>query len=337
MSKRYETVSDYGERSIISKFIKSMESVSEALPLDDDCQFLKIGDGAIISTDRTPSNLRYFEFGFMNYREYGRYHVYSNISDVISSGGVPKYYLLNLALQKSLSISDLEEFLVGVDEELSKFKVALVGGDTKEGSELNAVGIVIAEPYKRNTYINRSGAKAGDFLFIQRKEYGLGLTPASQEIFKMHSHRKTDLKLEESFEACLVRRDVSTMGPCLEAMKSILDQEIISACADNSDGVYATCAEIAKASRLDLMIDLESNFIDEYVHEYSSRHSLNAKLLALGAGGDFRLVLTGSEELKSNKHLICIGRAVSSGQVEGQAKVVGTSETPSVWNHFKTC
>ncbi|MFH1877149.1 MAG: thiamine-phosphate kinase [Candidatus Omnitrophota bacterium] len=88
------------------------------------------------------------------------------LSDFAACGGVPKFIGISLGMPSYVKERDLKEILAGVLALGKKYNFSLVGGDTSRAPKLIidvwGVGQV-------DTFIARSGAKVGDYIFVTGK------------------------------------------------------------------------------------------------------------------------------------------------------------------------
>ncbi|MGH8150487.1 MAG: thiamine-phosphate kinase, partial [Steroidobacteraceae bacterium] len=86
-----------------------------------------------------------------------------NLSDLAAMGAEPAWALLALTLPRA-DRCWLEGFMRGFTRLAREFRVALVGGDTTSGPL--TVTVQILGTVERGTALTRSGAAAGDVLFV---------------------------------------------------------------------------------------------------------------------------------------------------------------------------
>src|SRR6267142_1311442 len=98
------------------------------------------------------------------------------LSDVAAMGGVPRCFLLSLALPESHTGRWLDAFLGGLRRASRKFNCTLAGGDTTRRREI-LINITIVGEIRRARAVLRSGARAGDILYVTGRlgEAELGL------------------------------------------------------------------------------------------------------------------------------------------------------------------
>ena len=97
-------------------------------------------------------------------------------SDIAAMGGVPRCFLLSLALPVSHTGRWLDEFLGGLRRASRKFQCVLAGGDTTRRSQI-LINVTVVGEVQSGRALLRSGARPGDLVFVSGRlgEAELGL------------------------------------------------------------------------------------------------------------------------------------------------------------------
>jgi thiamine-monophosphate kinase len=104
------------------------------------------------------------------------------LSDFAACAGLPKFIGISLGMPSSIKDRQLKEILSGVLFMSKKYDFSLIGGDTGKAPALflDVWGVGVTEKF-----ISRSGAKAGDYIFISGKlgsrEFNKVFEPRIQE------------------------------------------------------------------------------------------------------------------------------------------------------------
>jgi len=88
-----------------------------------------------------------------------------NVSDVGAMGGLPMHFLISLALPGDLDVTWVDAFLDGVERACTDFGVSLLGGDSSS-SELIFIDVSMIGRVRTGTAVLRSGARAGDNIYV---------------------------------------------------------------------------------------------------------------------------------------------------------------------------
>ncbi|HVW08578.1 MAG TPA: selenide, water dikinase SelD [Bryobacteraceae bacterium] len=102
----------------------------------------------------------------------GRIAALHSLSDIYASGGIPRWALVTLIVDRTRPLEHGEAVMAGIAEACEQEGVAISGGHTVSGSEamagLSAIGTLDGAP------LRKTGAKLGDRLFLS-KSIGTGL------------------------------------------------------------------------------------------------------------------------------------------------------------------
>src|SRR5882672_6202231 len=98
------------------------------------------------------------------------------LSDVAAMGGVPRCFLLSLAIPGSQTGRWLDAFLGGLRRASRKFDCTLAGGDTTRRQEI-LISVTAVGEIRKARAVLRSGARAGDIIYVTGRlgEAELGL------------------------------------------------------------------------------------------------------------------------------------------------------------------
>ena len=90
------------------------------------------------------------------------------VSDFAAMGGRPERFLITLALPADTQVAWVEALYQGIGRCLTEFGALLAGGETSSVPDGSAMVISVAATgsVDRNGIVRRSGAKAGDVLFV---------------------------------------------------------------------------------------------------------------------------------------------------------------------------
>lgn len=162
-----------------------------------------------------------------------------NLSDLAAKGAVPRAYLLALMLPESVGEDWLAAFARGLAADQQEYAVHLIGGDTNATPGPVTIAVMALGELPAGQMIRRSGARAGDTLFVSGTlgDAALGL----------EALRGVWPGLDAGAAAFLadryrLPRPRLALGPKLRGLAS--------AAIDVSDGLLADLAHLCEASRL---------------------------------------------------------------------------------------
>jgi thiamine-monophosphate kinase len=123
------------------------------------------GHEVLVTTDFTLENV-HFRRKWHDPEVVGRRCVTRGLSDIAAMGGEPRAAFLSLALDRRTPQKWVDQFLAGVLEAAAEFGVALAGGDTAQSHDGIQADIVLLGSVPKGKALLRSGAQAGDEIFV---------------------------------------------------------------------------------------------------------------------------------------------------------------------------
>jgi len=88
------------------------------------------------------------------------------LSDIAAMAGTPTATVITIALPPKFDLSYVEGIYAGISEVAQKYEIAIVGGETTTNPERLLISIALVGWVARGKAVLRSGAKAGDALFV---------------------------------------------------------------------------------------------------------------------------------------------------------------------------
>ncbi len=221
------------------------------------------------------------------------------VSDVAAMGGVPRCFLLSLALPESATGKWLSGFLVGLRLASNELRCALAGGDTTRRKEI-LINVTVVGEVQNGLAIQRDGARPGDQLFVTGTlgEAQLGLQILQRE------------KGRPRARSSVLRKHLYP-EPRVAMGKWLAEKKLASAMMDLSDGLSTDLARICAASGVGARIDAEKLPVCSRVAK------ADGVTLALNGGDDYELLFAVKEE-KAEK----IPRAYKGVRITRIGKIV---------------
>lgn len=205
-----------------------------------------------------------------------------SLSDVAAMGASPTWAMTSIGVPAAVWETDfVEKFYRGWFALARKFGVGLVGGDVSRTPDKIVVDSIVAGEVGTGKAILRSGARAGDAIFVTGR---LGGAAAGLEL----------LQAGEKYEGSKYRKTLLRQlkpNPQTEIGKILGRSRLVSSMIDLSDGLSGDLAHLCRASGVGAQI-----FADRIPLERKfspAEKTFGEKLrLALDGGEDFELLFT---------------------------------------------
>jgi thiamine-monophosphate kinase len=210
------------------------------------------------------------------------------LSDVAAMGGVPRCFLLSLALPATHSRVWLDQFLGGLQRAAKRFACVLAGGDTTRNENI-LINVTVVGEARTGRAILRSGARPGDGLFVSGRlgEAELGLRLIRNSKSRPNSH---DAVLKKHLYP----------EPRLALGRWLAEKRLPSAMMDLSDGLSTDLPRLCALSGVGARI--AAGKIPTAAMPKSGRSPENDPLeMGLDGGDDYELLFTVPR--RKSKHL----------------------------------
>jgi thiamine-monophosphate kinase len=200
-----------------------------------------------------------------------------NLSDIAAMGGIPRHFLLSLAIPENISVEFLDNFVAGMLEMGARFGVTLIGGDTCSSQKGLVISVTVMGEQLPDLIVRRNGAEPGDLICVTGTlgDSALGLMQLRAGIC----------------EGAAVARHLDPLPRVLEGIK-LAEAGLLSSMIDISDGLLADLSHILDLSGVGARIHLEKLPLSDY---YKREHPLFKEdpfLLPLSGGEDYELLFT---------------------------------------------
>jgi thiamine-monophosphate kinase len=194
-------------------------------------------------------------------------------SDIAAMGGIPRTFLLSLALPASHTGKWLDEFLGGLRRASGFLGCQLAGGDTTRNEKI-LINISVVGEVRKGGAILRSGARPGDILYVS------GTLGQAQLGLQQLRHRPSSGRLPTS----ALKRHLYP-EPRLKLGQWLSSQDLATAMMDISDGLSSDLPRLCTASQVGASV-LASSL------PKPRNTTSNALELALNGGDDYELLFT---------------------------------------------
>ena len=194
---------------------------------ETDAELVELGDGRLLAltVDTVCEEIR---LGlYRDPRTAGRLAVTAALSDLAAVGAEPLGLLLSVTLPSADADAVQDAVARGVAQAASAAGTFVLGGDTNEGDDLS-VGCTAAGTVPRGSELGRLGISSGDLLF-SAGPLGLGAALAASTLLAYGALRSED-----------------ELAPPPRIAQGIALRGVASAAMDTSDGLVATCDQLAR-------------------------------------------------------------------------------------------
>jgi thiamine-monophosphate kinase len=159
------------ELELIARLAPSLPRNSSVIvAAGDDCAVLDLGvptEYVLFKTDAVVEGVHFTSDAPPE--KIGRKALARCLSDIAAMGGKPNSALITLGLPKNFDPLDVERLYSGMNELATEHGVAIVGGETTTNPGQMLVSIALLGTVAKEKCVRRSGAKAGDGIFVTGK------------------------------------------------------------------------------------------------------------------------------------------------------------------------
>ncbi|MDH7508095.1 MAG: thiamine-phosphate kinase [Methanomassiliicoccales archaeon] len=291
-----------GEKEVVRRLINEISSTAAVGP-GDDAAAIDMGDYyLVISTDLLSEKTH--KPKEMTYRQFGWSVAAVNFSDIAAMGAKPIGILLSFGVPKRLRYENLREMMRGAMECCNLVGATILGGDTKETSEITVVGTAIGIVGKDEILL-RKGAKLGDLVAVTGT---LGLAAAGY--FALKNGLRCAKCLKALFEPL----------PRVEEGLTLSSSGFVTSCIDISDGLAFSLKHLSEASGVSFQVEWEKIPVDSHVYKIAKASKINEEELVLYFGGDYQLLFTINPdgwrilEKRLNSKISVIGKVIDADE-----------------------
>src|ERR1044072_274561 len=272
-----------------------------------------------------------------------------SLSDIAAMGARPIYSLVSFGLPEEVWRSDFKEkFYQGYLALADRFGVTLAGGDVSRSPEKIVIDSIVAGEISSGSAIMRSGARAGDKIFVTGTlggaAAGLKLIELGARVSEPPAVAGGPSKADDD-DAAIQSLLLRQLRPTPRVGWGIVmgSEKLASAMIDISDGLSSALTPLCAESGVGAVIESASVPVDQNVIKLCGRRALDPLALALHGGEDFELLFTVSSENAARLPKRVDGVEISLiGEITDKAGTVRVHEKNREWNlppqgfeHFK--
>jgi thiamine-monophosphate kinase len=200
-----------------------------------------------------------------------------NLSDIAAMGGIPRNFLLSLAIPENISVEFLDNLVVGMLAMGDQFGVTLIGGDTCSSNQGMVISVTVIGEQSSALIVKRSGAQPGDLICVTGT-----LGDSALGLMQLRGGK---------CDGAAVARHLDPLPRVLEGMK-LAEAGPPSAMIDISDGLLADLGHVLDLSGVGARINLEMLPLSDYYKGNQPLFIADPFLLPLSGGEDYELLFT---------------------------------------------
>jgi thiamine-monophosphate kinase len=320
------------EKKLIQQIRRSARRVGDKAKsvvtgIGDDCAVLRVPPGheLLVTTDFTIEKV-HFRRDWHPAELVGRRCLTRGLSDIAAMGGEPLAAFLSLAVPSDVPQKWVDRFLDGLLDLAEEFHVPLAGGDTAQSAGGIQADIVVVGSVPKGKAVLRSGAKAGQMVYVTGELGGSAAALAR----RMESKPGGTEFLRRSF---LRRSSWHSLPQARVAVGRWLRRRgMASAMIDLSDGLSTDLDHICQESHVGAEIEAEA------IPRALVGKEPVALELALHGGDDYELLFMSAAAVPSKiagVRVTRIGRTTRSAGMrlsgaDGKARTLKAGG----WEHF---
>jgi thiamine-monophosphate kinase len=278
------TLGDLGEFGMIEKIRTAMRSKNPniLMGIGDDAALFKPTPGheMVITTDMLVEG-RHFDLKTISPWELGAKTMAVNISDCAAMGAKPTVAVVSLGVPADYPVRDIEAFYDGLKSWGESYGAQVVGGDTV-GSDQFVVNVALVGEVEKGKALRRSGAKAGDALFVTGT---LGDSAAG-----LHALQNPSEKGKEA-ESLLIKRHLTPV-PRFNVGRALALDGIAHSAIDISDGLSSEVHHLCEESGVGAEVHEEAIPLSPALLHYCEERKMDPLEFALSGGEDYELLFT---------------------------------------------
>ena len=247
---------------------------------DDCCVFKTSGEMAtLLTTDMLVEEV-HFLLGAISPFELGRKSLAINLSDIAAMGGTPREAVISIAIPDRLDLATLDGVYQGMKSMAKEFAVNLLGGDTTSSPKHLVINIALAGEAKEDEILYRSGAMAGDVIFLTGP---VGSSAAGLDLILKEREREGWEDLIEAHH---------NPYPQVKAGRIIAGMKVANSLIDVSDGTAADLGHICSESKVGAILEETMIPTTGKFRDYCRTFQEDSRHLSLQVGEDYVLLGT---------------------------------------------
>ncbi len=286
--------------------------------IGDDCAVLAVprGHEVLVTTDFSLEGV-HFRREWHPPDSVGHRCLARGLSDIAAMGGTPRAVFLSLALPAELPHEWVDSFIAGLLKLARRFSVRLTGGDTAQSPGGVLADIVVLGSVPAGQAILRSGASAGDFIYVTGT---LGSAMTDLELLREGRKLRPRSHPKHFYPE-----------PRIAVGQFLREKKLASAMIDISDGLSTDLEHICEESGTGAVVSAEA---------LPALPGKDGLTFALHGGDEYELLFTAHPKHRVPKQIagvavtrigeITRGRRLRLAASNGETEIL----RPGGWEHF---
>jgi thiamine-monophosphate kinase len=318
------------EKMLIQRIRRSARGGKSVVTgIGDDCAVLRVPPGheLLVTTDFTLEEV-HFRRDWHSPELVGRRCLTRGLSDIAAMGGEPRAAFLSLAVPGDVPQKWVDRFLKGLLALAEEFKVPLAGGDTAQSAAGIQADIVVVGSVPKGKAVLRSGAKAGEGIYVTGE---LGGSAAA--LARLAEGKPVGAGYSQHFSR--QSRPLGVPLPRVAVGRWLRQHRVATAMIDLSDGLSTDLEHICQESHVGAEIEAEA-IPRAQVGPGKERVGLE---LALHGGDDYELLFTSTAAVPNQVAGVRVTRIGRTTPSAGMRLIRPDGEKHPLqargWEHFK--
>ena len=317
-------IKDLGEFGLIDRLTKDIKpkNASTLYGVGDDCAVMHYPDKEVLVTSDMLMEGIHFDLVYTPLEQLGYKAAMVNISDIFAMNGTPQQLIVSIAIDKRMTVEDVEAIYRGMRKACTKLNVDIVGGDTTTSLTGLAISVTCIGCADKNDIVYRHGANETDLICVTgdlgSAYMGLQIlerekTVYYQQIDEYNNKVKAAQKAGDETELKKLRaqrRQVEDFEPDFAGKEYLIDRQLKpeargdviealrqrgihpTAMMDISDGLSSELHHICSQSHCGCRIYEKEIPIDYQTASTCEEFNMNLTTAALNGGEDYELLFT---------------------------------------------
>ena len=276
------------EHALLARLLARLPRLSPAVLVGpgDDAAVVAVSrnERLVVTTDAVVEGV-HFSRAYSTPADIGHRALAVNLSDLAAMGATPRWALVSLVLPASMHETEAEELIDGLAALATRHALSVIGGNITRTDGPLVVDVTAGGEAAPRKWLTRSGAKAGDEVWLSGS---VGGAAAGLEMLEA-GHRPASAPKGSFGEAGCVERH-KRPEPRVKLGVAVGRARAATAAMDLSDGLADALEQVATASGVGVAIDSELLPIESCAREWWTARRVDPVSAALAGGDDYELL-----------------------------------------------